>query len=148
MQNNEVKQEISMDLVHQGIGDTLTMLEITRAIFDQLPRFQMQQLVINTIQADIPTTHLHFVCSARKPEVPNKFFHECLCLSLHQNWIAAAKTSIEKNQRVAAFLLPFDRTKIDKDEGVFSKVLVPEVKQTDIPGILELRIEECIVGTK
>ena len=146
MQTMETK-EIQLDLVHRGSGDHSTSLEITRAIFDQLPRFQAQRPIINFANADIPTSHMHFIRSSRKPEKP-KFFHECLKSPYRKNWIAAAKVAFEKNQRIAVFSLPFDQRKLDKDERIFSTVLVPEVKQTDIPGIWELRIRECIVGTK
>jgi hypothetical protein len=139
------KRDVVLDLVHRAHGDQRTSLAITRAMFDQLPRFHNQQSVISSLDA-IPDTHRHFITAPSKPPVPKTIF-DALKGPFRENWKAAAYIQFNKNQQVATFTLPFPKHELPHGSNVFRSTLVPEIKATDIPGVYELRVRECTIGT-
>jgi hypothetical protein len=138
-------RKVVFDLVHRGHGDQRTSLAITRAMFDQLPIFHRHQPIISSLDA-IPDTHRHFITAPSKPPVPKTIF-EALKGPFRENWKAAAFIQFDKNQKVATFTLPFPKSDLPVDSNVFRSTLVPEIKSTDIPGVYELRVRECTIGT-
>jgi hypothetical protein len=94
----------------------------------------------------IPDTHRHFITAPSKPPVPKTIF-AALKGPFRHNWKAAAFQQFEKNQKVATFTLPFPKDDLPQGSNVFRSTLVPEIKTTDIPGVYELRVRECTIGT-
>jgi hypothetical protein len=138
-------RKVTFDLVHRASGDHRTSLAITRAIFDQLPIFHQQQPIISSLDA-IPESHRHFITAPSKPPVPKSIF-EALKGPFRENWKAAAYIQFNKNQKVATFTLPFPKDELPVGSNVFRSTLVPEIKTTDVPGVFELRVRECTIGT-
>jgi hypothetical protein len=137
--------KVTFDLVHQCSGDNHTSLAITRAIFDQLPIFHRQQLIISSLDA-IPETHRHFITTPSKPPVPKSIF-DALKGPFRENWKAAVYIELTKNQKVVTFTLPFPKNELPAGSNVFRSTLVPEIKTTDVQGVFELRVHECTIGT-
>jgi hypothetical protein len=135
---------LTFDFVRRGQADNSTPLQLTRAMFDQLPSFIHSRPVINSFH--VPESHNHFVTSPTKPAVP-KQFHECLRSPLRHNWISAAWNQFEKNKSLVVFSAPFPRSDISKEARVFRSQLIPEVKCTNIPTVFELKVRDVVVGT-
>jgi hypothetical protein len=135
---------LSFDLVHRGSADTSTSLQLSRAMFDQLPSIMNNRPVINSM--NVPESHAHFVTAPTKPIVP-KQFHQCLRSPLRLQWIAAAWNQFENNRSIVVFLAPFPRSELPSDARVFRSQLIPEVKVTNIPTVYELKVRDVIVGT-
>ncbi len=148
--------KITLDLVRRGHGDTTTSLNITRAMFDQLPQFLATRPIISSTESTtkagpskpptLPPSHDVFVRSPSKPKAP-KLWHETQSSHLRKNWKAAAWEGFCNNKKIAVFSLPFPKSELPEGERVFKTILVPEVKDTDVPGVWKLRVRECIVGT-
>ena len=62
-------RRVTIDIVKRGPQRTQTPLSMSRAIFDQIPTFQMN--IINVI--NVPSTHSHFVRSPSKLPVPKLY---------------------------------------------------------------------------
>ena len=137
---------LTFDLVKRK-HDATTPLSITRAMFDQLPSTLQSRPVISHASNDTYGTYDHFITSPTKPIKPKSFF-QCLKGPFRQNWIAAAKTSFEKNRKVGVFSLPFPKSDLPKDTNVFQTLLVPDYKPTDIPNVYKCKVRDCTVGTK
>jgi hypothetical protein len=137
---------LQLDLVKRK-HDATTPLSLTRAMFDQLPSTLQNRPVISHASTDTFGGHDHFITSPTKPEKPKSFF-QCLKGPFRQNWIAAARTSFEKNRKVGVFSLPILRSTLPPDTNVFRTLLVPDFKPTDIPNIYKCKVRDCIVGTK
>jgi hypothetical protein len=157
---------VTIELMHRGKSDNTTSLQITRAMFDNFPSIIMDKPMMNNLESTnsspplpqptvspptittshVPITHSHFVTSPRKPSVPKSFF-ECLKSPLRRNWIAAAWNQFKKNKNIAVFSLPFDRSTISDDARIFRSQLIPEVKDTEVPGVFEFKVRDVIVGT-
>lgn len=157
--------KVTLDLVHRGNADNTTSLSMTRAMFDQIPQLIPLKPVISTSEVavpssmpfdqpnypivstlEIPSTHEHFVRAPSKPEKPKSFF-DCLKGPHWRNWKAAAWLMFQKNKRIAVFSLPFPKSELPPGSTILNTLLVPEWKSTEIPGIYEPRIRECIIGT-
>jgi hypothetical protein len=87
-----------------------------------------------------------FITAPSKPPVPKSIF-EALKGPFCDNWKAAAYIQFNKNQKVATFTLPFPKDELPVGSNVFRSTLVPEIKTTDVPGVFELRVRECTIGT-
>ena len=158
LQKDEVTS-MELDLVSRGRGDMTTSLAITRAMFDQMPHFLDHRPILNKLEVDkatrksmprknlsLPTSEMVFVRSAEKPVAP-KLWHQTQSSHLRHNWKAAAWEGFKNNKKIAVFSLPFPSVELPKGVNVFGVLLVPEVKATDVPGVWQLRVRECVVGT-
>ena len=93
-----------MEIVCRGPQSTQTLLSMSRAIFDQIPTFQIHRPVINAL--NVPPTHSHFVRSPGKPNVP-KSYYDAMKTPWHNEWRQVAWIDFKKNKNIAAFTLPF-----------------------------------------
>jgi hypothetical protein len=161
-------RNVTIELIHRGTADNASSLQINRAMFDSFPSIIMDKPIMNNLEAPspstikhscstsspspllqeshVPITHAHYVTSPKKPQVPASFF-DCLKSPLRRNWIAAAWNQFKKNKNIAVFSLPFERVSIPQDARIFRSQLVPEVKDTEVPGVFELKVRDVIVGT-
>jgi hypothetical protein len=102
-------------------------------------------LFISSLDA-IPSTHHHYITVPSKPPV-TKTIVDALKGPFRENWKAAAYIQFYKNQKVTTFTLPFPKNGLPGGSNVFCSTLVPEIKTTDIPGVYELCVCECTIGT-
>ncbi len=137
-------QELRLDLVKRDTKET-TSLSVSRAMFDQLPALNPNRPIISSISMP-PSSHAHYITAPHKPKAPKSFF-DCLKGPFSTAFRAAAKIQFNKNRKVVVFSKPFPRTELSKDERVFRTLLVPGFKDTDMPGVYECRVRDCIVGT-
>ena len=137
---------LQIDLTHRE-SDNLTSLELSRSMFDQLPRLINSRPVISFMINHKPASHDHIISSAVKPQKP-KLFHECMKSAHRFAWIAACFIMFNKNKKLAVFSLPVKRKDLPPDTRVFPTILVPDIKPTDVPTLYECKIRDCTVGTK
>ena len=55
--------------------------------------------------------------------------------------------TVKKNKNIVVFSLPFPSSELPEGSRVFRSQLVPEIKETDVKSIFELKIRDDIVGT-
>jgi hypothetical protein len=155
---------ITIDLVSRGPADTASSLQLSRAIFDNFPTLTIDRPIMNAFedplhsqspsesivplmhQMHVDSSHDHFITSASKPTPPRSFF-DALKSPFHRNWKAAAWNQFRKNQKIAVFSLPVQRTNLPEDTRIFRSQLIPEIKATDVPSVFELKIRDVICGT-
>ena len=63
------------------------------------------------------------------------------------NWKAAAWNQFQKNHNIAVFSIPFPKKDLPPSSRVLQSQLIPEIKNTDVPGVFELKIRDVIIGT-
>lgn len=147
IQKSPVK-ELELDLVIRDTPIKVTSLEVTRAMFDQLPRFNQNRPSISRLEVrHKPAAHDHIIASAIKPKKP-KLFHECMRSPFKQAWIAACFIMFNKNKNLAVFSLPVKKKDLPEGTRVFPTILVPDIKPTDVPTLFEAKMRDCTVGTK
>lgn len=117
-------------------------------MFASLPNLTANHPLIasSSVLNDIPESHQHFINAPAIPVTPKSIF-EALKTQYSFNWKAAAFNQFLKNHDIAVFTLPFPASKLPPDAQVFWSQLVPEIKVTDVQGVLELKIRHVIVGT-
>lgn len=153
-----------MDLVPRGNANRSTTLSISRSLFDQLPRFIEGRNVIALMDASSPAqhpdhpgfqlndgsvlqSHQQFIHAATKSSKPTDIF-SCLKGPFHANWKAGGcKVQFQKNRLQGTFSAPLKKSILPKETRVFQTLLVPEYKDTDVPGIFECKVRNCTVGT-
>ena len=118
---------------------------MTRAMFDQLPSTLHSRPVIASMD-NIPESHAHFISAPSKPSKPKTIF-DALKTPFRRNWKAAAWNQFQKNHGIAVFSIPFPKNELPPNARVFQSQLIPEIKNTDVPGVYELKIRDVIVGT-
>ena len=136
---------LTMTLIHRGSNPVSSDLATTRAMFDQVPNLLQTRPVIAS-KHNIDPDHTHFVHTPSKPDKPKSIF-AAMKTPHHRNWKAAAWQQFQKNHNIAVFSIPFPSSKLPSDARVFRSQLVPEVKDTDVPGIFEFKVRDVIVGT-
>lgn len=137
-------RSISIDIAKRGPKCTRTSFSMSRAMFDQIPSFQINRPVINVL--NVPPTHSHFVRSPSKSHVP-KSYYEAVKTPWRRERRQAAWIAFKKNKQIAAFTLPFPASEKPDNFLTFRTLLVCEWKETKCPTIGEPRIRECIIGT-
>lgn len=142
---NSSSRQLEMTLIHRGSSTTPSDLATTRAMFDQVPNLLQTRPVIAS-QHNINPDHTHFIHSPSKPTKPRSIF-DAMKTPFRRNWKAAAWQQFQKNHDIAVFSIPFPETELPTNARVFRSQLVPEVKDTDVPGIFELKVRDVIVGT-
>ena len=142
--NND--RSLTLSLIHRGQADQSTTLEITRAMFDQMPSILHNRPVIASSQLDLPETYSHFITAPSKPDKPKSIF-EALKTPFRYNWKTAAWNQYKKNHNIAVFTMPFLKSEVPAGAQILRSQLVPEIKSTDIPSIFELKVRHVIVGT-
>ena len=138
-------RQITLDLIRRD-DDRSTTLSITRSMFDQLPSVLHNRPLIASQLHHIPDTHEHFITAPSKPSKPKTIF-EAFKSPFRHNWKAAAWNQFKKNHKIAVFSIPFPQSDLPTDARVFHSQLIPEIKNTDVPGIFELKVRDVIVGT-
>ena len=139
-------KRLTISLIHRGISDKSTTLEINRAMFSQLPSILHNRPIIASAQFNITESYSHFITAPAKPDKPRSIF-EALKSPFQYNWKQAAWNQYKKNHDIAVFTLPFKRSDLPSDARIFWSQLVPEIKTTDILSIFELKVRHVIVGT-
>ena len=139
--NNEIK----MELIRRPPVDGCTTLAGTRAMFDTFPSILHNRPVIAS-QHFVPTDHDNFISAPSKPSRPRTIF-EAFKSPFKRNWKAAAWNQFKKNHQIAVFSIPFPAKDLPKDARVFQSQLIPEIKNTDVAGVYELKIRDVIIGT-
>jgi hypothetical protein len=138
---------LTIDLIKRDRHPTTT-LEMSRAMFDQLPSLTVQRPNISaafTLKDDF-ASHDHFITSPTKPSTPKSYF-DCVKGPYRRAFQAAARIQFEKNRKVVVFSKPIPKSELPPDTRVFRTLLVPGFKDTDMPGVYECRIRDCTVGT-
>jgi hypothetical protein len=137
---------IFLSIIHRGLADQASTLEITRAMFSQMPSILHNRPIIASSQMDLPETYSHFITAPSKPCKPKSIF-EALKSAFRLNWKAAAWIQYKKNHNIAVFTIPFLKSDVPPGSQILRSQLVPEIKVTDVPSIFELKVRHVIVGT-
>jgi hypothetical protein len=94
---------LTMDLLKRNRNPTTT-LEVSRAMFDQLPSLSAIRPIISaalTLKDDF-ASHEHFITSPSKPPTPKSYF-DCVKGPYKRAFQAAARIQFEKNRKVVVF---------------------------------------------
>jgi hypothetical protein len=138
---------LTIDLIEKDRHPT-KRLEMSRAMFDQLPSLSANQPNISsafTLKDDF-ASHDHFITSPTKPSTPKSYF-DCLKGPFRRAFQATARIQFEKNRKVVVFSKPIPKLDLPPDMMVFRTLLVPGFKDMDMPGVYECQIRDCTVGT-
>ena len=142
----DTDRTLNISLIHRGQTDQSSTLEITRAMFSQMPSILHNRPVIASSQLDLPETYSHFITAPTKPDKPKSIF-AALKSPFRSNWKAAAWNQYKKNHNIAVFTIPFLKSDVPAGSQILRSQLVPEIKTTDVPSIFELKVRHVIVGT-
>jgi hypothetical protein len=94
----------------------------------------------------VPTNHDHFILAPSKPSRPKTIF-DAFKTPYRYNWKVAAWNQFQKNHQIAVFSIPFPAKDLPQDTRIFQSQLIPEIKNTDVAGMYELKIRDVIIGT-
>ena len=138
-------RKVDLYLLKRPLHDGVSTLAGTRAMFDQLPSVLHNRPIIAS-QHFVPTNHDHFISAPTKPSRPKTIF-DAFKTPFRHNWKVAAWNQFQKNHQIAVFSIPFPAKDVPKDTRVFQSQLIPEIKNTDVAGMYELKIRDVIIGT-
>jgi hypothetical protein len=105
-------RQVTFILACRGPADTSISLQISHAMFDNLPAMITNKLIINSLASGVspvigslhvPSTHDHYVTAPRKPSVP-KSFYDALKSPFRFNWKAAAWVQFQKKSKDCSLL--------------------------------------------